>query len=110
TLLHWRRAHSELFLQGEYIPLRVTGARANHVIAFARRLHDQWCIVAVPRLVASLVRAGSPPIGEKVWLDTRIELPPGLPSHGKDVLTGRELSIDVISDLFAIVPFAVVAL
>ena len=75
-LLNFRRAYPDLFREGEYIPLRVTGARANHIIAFARRLHEQWCVVAVPRLCASLTRSGSPPLGEKVWHGTQIELPP----------------------------------
>src|SRR5205823_5608700 len=34
-LLNFRRSHADLFLHGEYIPLRVSGTRANHVIAFA---------------------------------------------------------------------------
>src|SRR5262245_30042509 len=36
-LLQLRRTHDNLFLEGEYVPLRVNGARSNHVIAFARK-------------------------------------------------------------------------
>src|SRR6185436_10940801 len=36
-LLNFRRDRRQLFLDGEYIPLRVTGARSNHIVAFARR-------------------------------------------------------------------------
>src|SRR5207244_11132530 len=81
TLLHFRRSHADLFLHGDYIPLRVTGSRQNHIIAFARRLHDQWCVAAVPRLLSKLIRHGSPPLGQKIWNDTMIELPPDLPAH-----------------------------
>jgi (1->4)-alpha-D-glucan 1-alpha-D-glucosylmutase len=108
-LLQYRRAHSELFLEGEYVPLRVTGACSDHVIAFARHLHDQWCIVAVSRLSGSLTRVGSPPIGEKVWHDTRIELPAGVRTPGRDIFTNREVSTRLASELFGVMPFAVAA-
>jgi (1->4)-alpha-D-glucan 1-alpha-D-glucosylmutase len=105
--LQFRRTHSDLFTQGEYIPLRVKGAQSNHVIAFARYLHKSWCIVAVPRLFASLTRAGSGPIGEKIWSDTQIELPPDMPARARDVFTNEEVSTRMVSDLFATLPFAV---
>ena len=107
-LLQFRRENSELFLEGEYIPLRVTGARANHVIAFARRMREQWCIVAVPRLCAAFTRAGTPPLGEKVWGDTQIELAPECPAQGTDVFTGKAVSTQSASDLFKDLPFAAV--
>jgi (1->4)-alpha-D-glucan 1-alpha-D-glucosylmutase len=103
-LLNFRRERPELFSEGEYIPLRVTGKHANHIIAFARHLHDEWCVVAVPRLCAALTREGSPPIG-KVWRDTRIELA----VHGRDVFTGEEITSPLVSDLFRSFPFAVAA-
>jgi (1->4)-alpha-D-glucan 1-alpha-D-glucosylmutase len=107
-LLRLRRDRVELFGTGDYIPLRVTGAGANHIVAFARKLGGEWCVVAVPRLHASLNRAGSPPVGEKVWQDTRIELPEGLPSTGRDAFTGREVSIGSVSELFKVLPLSVV--
>jgi len=107
-LLNFRRERRSMFLDGEYIPLQVTGARSNHIIAFARRRQDEWCVVAVPRLCASLTRVGSPPIGQKVWGDTQIELPPGLPERGQHAFTDRSTSTSRVSDLFETVPFAVV--
>jgi len=107
-LLQLRREHADFFCKGEYIPLQVTGTRANHVIAFARQLHGQWCIVAVPRLYASLTRAGTPPLGKKVWTDTQIELPAGAPRSWKNVLTGDEVSSPLFaSDLLAKLPIGV---
>jgi (1->4)-alpha-D-glucan 1-alpha-D-glucosylmutase len=108
-LLQFRREHSDLFADGDYIPVPVTGARANHVVAFARRLHQEWCIVAVPRLCTRLTRVGSPPIGEKVWLDTRIELPGDAPRNGRNIFTNRDVSTQFVADLFGILPFAVAA-
>ena len=106
-LLQFRREHAELFSQGEYIPLHVTGTYANHVIAFARHLHGQWCVVAVPRLCASITRAGSPPVGKKVWKRTQIELPEKAPQSWKNILTDEDVNSRFVSDLFATLPLAV---
>ena len=103
-----RRSHADLFSEGEYIPLRAAGARQDHIIAFARRLGDQWSFVAVPRLVAKLTRAGSAPLGAKVWQDTMIELPPEAPSHWTNALTGEEVTSPVLAaNLFSTLPVAV---
>jgi (1->4)-alpha-D-glucan 1-alpha-D-glucosylmutase len=103
-LLNFRREHSDLFLQGEYIPLRVAGSGADHVIAFARRLHSDWCVIAVPRLLAKLGR------GKRVWQDTSIEMPPETPSHWVNLLTREEVSTrSSMSEFFATLPFAVLA-
>jgi (1->4)-alpha-D-glucan 1-alpha-D-glucosylmutase len=110
TLLTFRRSHPELFQRGDYVPLHVSGARADHVIAFVRRLQEEWCVVAVPRLFASLRRTGSPPVGEKIWQDTRIELPPEAPAEWTNILTGETLSGALrVADLFRSVPFAVLS-
>src|SRR5215471_18468968 len=103
-LLNFRREYSNLFLHGEYIPLRVAGSRADHVIAFARRLHSDWCVIAVPRLLAKLGR------GKRVWQDTSIEMPPETPSHWVNLLTREEVSTrSSMSEFFATLPFAVLA-
>jgi (1->4)-alpha-D-glucan 1-alpha-D-glucosylmutase len=107
-LLTFRREHPQLFKKGEYIPLRVEGSRAYHVIAFARRLQEEWCIVAVPRLCGSLTRAGSPPIGESVWDDTTLAVPAEVAGHGRNIFTGETVETKAVSSLFAVLPFAVV--
>jgi len=108
-LLQFRRRHARLFAEGEYVPLRVTGARPEHVIAFARRFQNDWCLVAVPRLCASLTHAGTPPLGKKAWKDTRIEVPPEFSADAADIFTDSEVSTPMLSDLFATLPLAVIA-
>jgi (1->4)-alpha-D-glucan 1-alpha-D-glucosylmutase len=109
-LLDFRRQHSELFSQGEYIPLRVKGARANHIIAFARRVHGTWSVTAVPRLCASLTRTGLPPLGAKVWRDTEIELPADAPRSWTNVLTHETMESRVTAAaLFDKLPVAVLS-
>jgi (1->4)-alpha-D-glucan 1-alpha-D-glucosylmutase len=103
-LLNFRRAHRDLFLEGEYVPLSVTGARADHVIAFARRIHDDWCVVAAPRLLGKLGR------GRNRWQDTFIQLPTEAGSDWTNILTKENVSTELsASTLFAGLPVAVLA-
>jgi (1->4)-alpha-D-glucan 1-alpha-D-glucosylmutase len=105
--LQFRRAHADLFREGEYVPLHVTGTKENHVIAFARRYRDQWTVVAVPRLMARLARRTGAPLGTKVWRDTVVELPVDAPSQWRNILTGETVSTPLLaSQLFSTLPFA----
>jgi (1->4)-alpha-D-glucan 1-alpha-D-glucosylmutase len=86
-----RKEHEELFRSGEYLPLTAHGSKANHVIAFLRRLDGMSALVVVPRLVASLLNeSSSPPIGLEVWADTYILLPSCNCSNSyRNVFTGQ---------------------
>jgi (1->4)-alpha-D-glucan 1-alpha-D-glucosylmutase len=104
--LTFRRENAELFHEGVYLPIRVTGARQDHIIAFARRLKDQWSIAVVPRLLAKFTRCGIPPLGKRAWKDTALELPKEAPSRWKNVLTNEELVAPLeLSKVFASLPF-----
>jgi len=74
--LRLRKRAADVFLDGDYLPLRATGERAEHVVAFARRL-DSRCVVAVaPRLVSRLTSEAQPwPLGERCWSNTTLEMP-----------------------------------
>ncbi|VTU01559.1 maltooligosyl trehalose synthase : Maltooligosyltrehalose synthase OS=Geobacter bemidjiensis (strain Bem / ATCC BAA-1014 / DSM 16622) GN=Gbem_0134 PE=4 SV=1: Alpha-amylase [Gemmataceae bacterium] len=75
--LRLRRSAPDLFLNGAYVPLAVEGERADHAVAFARRLGDEWVVAVVPRLVAPLSASKSAlPVGAAVWGDTVVRLPP----------------------------------
>ena len=107
-LLEFRRESPDLFLKGDYIPLRTAGRHKDHVIAFARRFRSKWCLVAVPRLCASLTRIGVPPLGARVWKRTTIHLPSAAPSSWMNILTGESLeSPGACSSLFHELPIAV---
>jgi (1->4)-alpha-D-glucan 1-alpha-D-glucosylmutase len=71
-LLARRRQTPELFESREYVPLEVAGAKAKHVVSFAR----DGLAVIVPRLLWGL--GGD-------WLDTTVELPRG---SWTNILTG----------------------
>jgi (1->4)-alpha-D-glucan 1-alpha-D-glucosylmutase len=71
-----RKDHAAIFQDGRYLPLNVTGSKANHVCAFAREFEGRVAIVAVPRLCSALLGDDlSSPCNEGLWSDTEIELP-----------------------------------
>jgi (1->4)-alpha-D-glucan 1-alpha-D-glucosylmutase len=76
TALELRAAHEKLFREGSYLPLKVSGERATHVIAYARKRGEEVAIVVVPRLCLRLLgERHKMPVGAEVWGDTQIELP-----------------------------------
>ncbi len=76
--LGYRRQHSDLFSQGDYVALLASGSRAQNVAAFSRSLGNEQLIAIAPRLIAGLMDGiERPPVGAKVWGDTRLELPAG---------------------------------
>jgi (1->4)-alpha-D-glucan 1-alpha-D-glucosylmutase len=86
-----RRQHRALMLDGAYTPLEVDGARADHVVTFARHDYTGTLLVVAPRLVVPLVTEEWPlPIGSDVWAATRIVLPPGTrAARYRHVITGE---------------------
>ena len=64
-----------LFSGAAYVPLRVTGERSRHVVAFARRAGDEVLIAVAGRFFASLgLEPGSAPLGDAAWGDCALEL------------------------------------
>ncbi|MCJ7594937.1 MAG: malto-oligosyltrehalose synthase [Desulfobacterales bacterium] len=90
--LRARHEKAALFRQGTYLPLAGTGKYQDHVIAFARNHEEQWAVAVVPRFLTGLVQEGEYPMGERVWSDTGIILPVGLPTAWKDAITDQEIS------------------
>jgi len=98
--LNLRKQHATLFQQGDYLPLAVLGAKANHLVAFARREGSSAAIVAVPRMCARLlVNGATSPAQSGLWEDTRIELPPELSkSRYRNALTAELLRPEKAGD------------
>ncbi|MBA2247459.1 MAG: hypothetical protein H0W23_04975 [Chloroflexia bacterium] len=94
-LLNLRATYAELFAEGDYRPLTVTGECHRHVIAFARSLAGQHLIVAVARLTADLDFERN----ETVWGDTGLDLPADIDAAPfVDVLTGATVPIATTDD------------
>jgi (1->4)-alpha-D-glucan 1-alpha-D-glucosylmutase len=114
--LELRAASPDLFARGEYVPLTAAGAKADHLVAFARRDGEREVIVAVPRLVAGLLGGTlTDPIGEEIWGDTRLLLPEAAPGTSyRDWFTAQTIAVEPGEDgaglpmarIFADLPFA----
>jgi (1->4)-alpha-D-glucan 1-alpha-D-glucosylmutase len=89
--LNFRRTQSELFLEGDYLPLYASGRRKEQVCAFARRKEIAWTLVAVPRLFPKLVPEGKLPLGQRVWGTGQLILPRGAPARWLNTFTGETL-------------------
>ncbi len=89
--LDFRRANAELFRDGAYEPLDVSGSAGKNVCAFLRHAKRGWAITLVPRLTTKLVRSGHMPLGEKVWSSNVLRLPRKAPERWTNALTGEVL-------------------
>ncbi|MBL7119053.1 MAG: malto-oligosyltrehalose synthase [Dehalococcoidia bacterium] len=85
--LNARRAHHSLFMHGDYVPLKVKGARREHICAFARRNGEDWAVTVAPRLPTRLVSPGTWPLGRRVWGNDVITLPKEAPNLWDNVFT-----------------------
>ncbi len=68
----------ELFTTGRYLPLEVTGAKRDHVVAFARADGEgRFAVVVAPRLALGLLgeTAEVPMPAPSAWGDTAVRLP-----------------------------------
>jgi len=87
-----------VFETGEYVPLGVSGTKADHVVAFLRTLGDTSMLVVAPRLIATLLNGSgqnvsSPPIGTSVWDDTYLLLPVANSRDYRNLFTNRTLDV-----------------
>ncbi len=98
--LCFRKEQPDLFQNGEYLPLTLQGAKANHVVAFARKFETMNLIVIVPCLVAGLLNESDlPPIGLTIWDDTHILLPGSADSRRyRNAFTGEGLAATKTGD------------
>jgi len=70
-----RKAFMELFNEGDYLPLDVSGDYNKNIIAFAREFNGNYCISIVPRFLTKLIKENEFPFGTKIWKDTFLTLP-----------------------------------
>ncbi|MBD2041278.1 malto-oligosyltrehalose synthase [Microcoleus sp. FACHB-672] len=90
-LLEARKQNRELFLEGDYQPLEVTGKFKDHIVAFARSYGGKTAITITPRFLTGLIQPDEYPLGEQVWADTQIKLPTGTPSSWKDAISSHSI-------------------
>jgi (1->4)-alpha-D-glucan 1-alpha-D-glucosylmutase len=97
--LEFRKSQRDLFARGEYLPLEVRGARAAHVVAFARRLRERLIVAVAPRWTSRL----------SDWADTEIVPPEGASGAWREVITGLMPAGWRMSELLGEFPVALLA-
>ncbi len=88
TILRYRQEHPDLFGQGSYRPLKVSGPHADSVVAFAREHEDQSVVVIVPRVTSRL--GESFPVGA-CWEKTTVTLGAETSGVWRELFTGRTI-------------------
>ncbi len=73
-LLQARKEYSEIFSNGDYQPIEVTGKYQNHLVAFARNYGDKTIVAIAPRFLTGIVKPGQLPLSVEVWSDTSLKL------------------------------------
>jgi (1->4)-alpha-D-glucan 1-alpha-D-glucosylmutase len=112
-----RRERESLFREGDYLPLKAHGERAEHVCAFARRNGEETILVITPRLLRGLMGedARQLPLGATAWGDTWLELPAEFrQEEWIDTFTAETLSAETrdgtgglaLARLFSLFPYA----
>jgi (1->4)-alpha-D-glucan 1-alpha-D-glucosylmutase len=105
-----RQQLKSAFQEGEYVSLALTGAKADHVVAFARRFERTCIVVIVPRLISGLLNGlDVPPIGPQIWEDTQIRLPDNGGKPWQNVFTGEAVELETqisVSKVMAEFPVA----
>jgi (1->4)-alpha-D-glucan 1-alpha-D-glucosylmutase len=92
-ILAVRKQHPELFANGAYLPLKIDGPLAEHVVAFARVLDNAAAIIVVCRLVAHLIEAEHVfTASDPQWIATKLIVPPRLQTEFSSKLM-RERSL-----------------
>jgi (1->4)-alpha-D-glucan 1-alpha-D-glucosylmutase len=93
--LNFRKNFPDLFLQGDYLPLAAKGDRSENVLAFARQQENNWVLAVAARFFTQLATPGQSPIGEEVWGESILLLPPQAPVAWVDILTVKNHDADV---------------
>jgi (1->4)-alpha-D-glucan 1-alpha-D-glucosylmutase len=117
STLRFRLQQHELFAGGDYVPLRALGARARHVVSFARRLEDREAVIIAGRFYTRLCDVTHElPTGARAWRDTVVLLGEQAVAGAtyRDVLTGGKFrAVDyngtsalVLLDVLARLPIA----
>jgi len=115
SALRFRRENRAVFAKGTYLPLRSTGDRHKHVVAFARAFRETTVLVLAGRFFAQIEAQACLPVGLEIWGNTEVVLRKPLPDGPyRDILTGRAVNpvrrnsnlVLPVADAFANLPIA----
>jgi (1->4)-alpha-D-glucan 1-alpha-D-glucosylmutase len=104
-----------VFAKGSYLPLRPTGDRHKHLVAFARSFRETTLLVLAGRFFAQLDAQTRLPVGLEAWGNAEVVLRKQLPAGPyRDVFTGCTVTpvrrngnlVIPVSEVFAHLPIA----
>jgi (1->4)-alpha-D-glucan 1-alpha-D-glucosylmutase len=109
-LLAMRNKYPQLFLQGDYIPVKTAGKYAAYFVSYLRRFEDQWLWIIVPRFLS---RVEQPT--EALLLDRLLQskltfsLPADAPKKWEHIFSNTVVNSELagLSQIFADAPIAV---
>jgi len=87
-VLNLRCKYPRVFLDGQFLPMKVIGKRGNNLVAYARRKRDIWIMTVVPRWLARSKAPLTSARSQGFWLGSHIELPANAPQSWVNVLAG----------------------
>jgi len=94
TLLRLRPHYPGLFRYGDWLPLKVSGDREEHLIVYARVKDGEVLIVAVPRLVFGVTD------NRTLWGNTTVAIPEALAGKRyRDLFSGESRMLQETLDL-----------
>ena len=109
-LLNARRLYPDIFREGRYEPIAITGPRAAHAIAFIRRSGPRYAIVgAALRCAEALVGHEEIVPPTDWWGDTELTTVPAASTAFREILTDTTFSAapTLVADLFGVLPVSV---
>jgi (1->4)-alpha-D-glucan 1-alpha-D-glucosylmutase len=109
-ILKQRRQQPDLFLEGDFLPVVVTGPHQRSVFAFARQFDGHWAMAVVPRLLSQVIKEGEWPLGATLWNNTALKWPEGLDQTLTDVVTRQTFAPAARLDVGAVLNHFPVAL
>lgn len=112
-ILNARKLFPEIFNQGIYVPLNVTGPMKNYIIAFARVFDNQCFITLTTRFFTFFMEDFSHYKTSDLWKNTYVELPVQMNSLSfyhllseQTIVSSAQSSLDM-HEAFLYMPFAI---
>jgi (1->4)-alpha-D-glucan 1-alpha-D-glucosylmutase len=88
-VLNLRRKYPQVFLDGQFVPIKTIGKRGNNLVAYARRKRNIWIMTVVPRWLARSNAPLTSARSQTFWLDSQIMLPGDAPESWVNVFTAE---------------------
>lgn len=113
ALLKLRQGQTELFAEGDYIPLTVEGKYKDNVLAFARQHKQTFLVVAVPLHLNGILPQQGQGVLDLDWGDTHVVLPKDVTPAFENLLLqtkGQSKKGLLVKELFGTLPLAILRL